>query len=472
MFFVLAFLFITEWFGFIVLVLFFGALGFAEMARAGRSFDGDALPGSELSSARMSRWHIAAAVLVVGNVLLGLYGVACSVTGSDVCWVPLSPTTQDWSFFLSEVLLWLLFLPVLFGPMYAVRLHRHGTRAAELIGLGLVLLPVNFLTVTSLFDAEIDAGAQLVFGIAGLVLFALGLVLPLRWAKYVVLSTSCVAILISLSEFVGPVNPVWLLTAIAMGYTVFRAEWKHIAAQPLATVRVFASPPSAQDSVDTPSRLTRRALETQTASFIIINIACVAALWLVWRIGFSAEASAPAAVFAIVVLVTGGIGAALTILFPIVISRPRSDIDHAAATFVVVLVAAAVLHLVTAPPVYVDSYFNMEEGWKPVLVTFACIGALGITVTTLTGRERQIRPFMLGIILPAAFLLPSDSIFTYLRDDSFLAWSQRLIETGIIVVILAIMWYVFGPGRRCKLERSEEAAQSSQVSEPGVSRAV
>ena len=79
---------------------------------------------------------------------------------------------------------------------------------------------------------------------------------------------------------------------------------------------------------------------------------------------------------------------------------------------------------------------------------FACIGALTIALTTLTGRERQIRPLMIATVLPAALLLPSDSFFTFIREDTLIVWAQRLLETGITVTILAIMWYVFGPGRR------------------------
>ena len=55
---------------------------------------------------------------------------------------------------------------------------------------------------------------------------------------------------------------------------------------------------------------------------------------------------------------------------------------------------------------------------------------------------------MIAVVLPAAFLLPSDSFFTFLREDTLIVWAQRLLEAGITATMLGLMWYVFGPGRR------------------------
>ena len=446
MFIFFALLFIAEWFAVIVLVVLFGALGFAEMARADSSPKKAGLLSAVQSSARMMRWHVVAAILVIGNGLVFSYGLACTVADSNTCWDVGVSTASSLQYAFSEVVLLLITFPALFGPMYAVRLHRHGIRAAELIGLGLVLLPFNLYAIPSLLDSGTAPDSLLVVAIVGLVLFALGMALPRHWAKTLVLSTSCVGMLIALSDAVGPTNPVWLLAAIAMGYTIFRAEWKHLASAPSAKVRVIAPPLESQYTVPNESRAALSDKTKRTLTWIAINVACLVGLWVVWRIGF-----APATVSALVALAIAAIGALATILLPMVFGRARIDIDHAAATFVVVLAAATVMHLIAVPLVEKDSYIATSGSvqlWKPVLGVFACIGAFGVAVTTLTGRERQIRPFMMGIILPATFLLPSDSLFVVLRDDSLIVWTQRLIETGIIVIILAIMWYVFGPGRR------------------------
>ena len=491
MFIVIAFLFIAEWLGVIVLVVVFGALGFAEMARADSSPRKRGLPspdmpnpdearwypaiekrpppGPDLYGPRMTRWHIIAAVLMIGSVLMPSFQLACNLTASDTCLTELGGPFELLGFAFTEVFLWSITLPALYGPMYAVSLHRNRFRAPELIGLGLCLLPVTLLVITS-FELGFDPGSTLAVGIAGVILFPLGLALPGRTVKTLVLTTACIAMLVALSDFVGPANPVWLLAAIAMGYIVFRAEWKH---------SVKAS--RASDPLPVPIATTQNAGEeskrselsnaARTVTFIVVNIACAVALWLVWRIGFGAEESAPAAVFALAGLAIAACGALLTTLVPTAFGRGRLDVDHAAATFVVVLVAATVLHLISTPPVMVDSYFGMSTGWKPVLGTFACIGALSIALTTLTGRERQIRPFMTGIILPAAFLLPSDSFFTFfIREDTLLVWSQRLLEAGITVIILGIMWYVFGPGRRRELDRSAEMPDCTRDTEVVVSQ--
>ena len=464
MFFVLAFLFIAEWFGIIVLVVLFGALGFAEMARADSSPKNAGLPTAVQSSARMMRWHVVAAILVIGNGLVISYGLACTIADSNTCWDVGGRTASSLQYAYSEAVLLLIVVPALFGPMYAVRLHRHGVRAAELIGLGLSLLPFNLYAIPSLLDSGTAPDSLLAVAIAGVVLFALGIALPRHWAKTLVLSTSCVAMLVALSDAVGPTNPVWLLAAIAMGYTIFRAEWKHLESLPSATVQVFAPPPESQNTVANEARTAWSDTTKRIVMWIAINVACLVGLWLVWRIGFGSAGSAPATVYALVALAIAAIGAWATVLLPMLFGRARLDIDHGTASFVVVLVAAVVMHLIAVPPVEKDSYIASSGAvqlWKPVLGVFACLGAVGITATTLTGRERQIRPFMMGIILPAAFLLPSDSLFVALRDDSLTAWTQRLIETGIIVIILAIMWYVFGPGRRRSIAPAPRAQRET-----------
>ena len=476
MFFVLAFLFIAEWFGIIVLVVLFGALGFIEMARTDRhprkrglpspdapspdearwypAIEKRAPPSADMRSPRMTRWHIIAAILVIGSALMSSYWLACNLATSDRCSEVHGGPLQVLGIVFFELSLWLLTVPALYGPMYAVRLYQDRVRAPELIGLGLCLVPVTLVTITLFQPGLLDPESTLAVGVVGVVLFPLGLALPRRRTKVLVLSTSCIAMLIALSDVVGPVNAAWLLAAIAMGYTVFRAEWKHSVKVSRASDQLPAPIATTQNAGEE-SKRPELSHAARTVTFIVVNIACIVALWQVLRIGFGAHESAPAAVFALAGLAIAACGTLLTTLVPTAFGRARLDVDHAAATFVVVLVAATVMHLIASPPVMIDSYLGMSTGWKPVLGTFACIGALSIALTTLTGRERQIRPFMMGIILPAAFLLPSDSFFTFfLREDTLLVWSQRLLEAVITATILAIMWYVFGPGRRREQEMS------------------
>ena len=86
--------------------------------------------------------------------------------------------------------------------------------------------------------------------------------------------------------------------------------------------------------------------------------------------------------------------------------------------------------------------------WKPALGSFAGLGASVVAYTTLTGKARQVRPFMVATVIPAAFVLPSAGFFAFVPDDPATAWLERAIEAGITMAMLSLMWYVFGPGRR------------------------
>ena len=183
--------------------------------------------------------------------------------------------------------------------------------------------------------------------------------------------------------------------------------------------------------------------------FLVVNVACVLALLLTWRIGLGSDASLQPAVFALAALSIAAIGALTTALVPMAFGHSRLEIDYAASTFVLAATTASVLHLIATPEVGSGARGpESAQFWKPVLGAFACVGALTIALTTLTGRERQIRPLMIAIVLPAVLLLPSDSFFTFIREDKLIVWAQRLLETGITAIILGLMWYVFGPGWR------------------------
>ena len=432
-------LFFAEWFAFVVLFLPFGVLALAELVRAAKLPGMEGVPSDDPPGARMTRWHVVAAFLLIGSMLLTPLPIACAFLSGSRCVV------GSWYLIAIEATLWFMTLSILFGPMYAVRLHRQRVHAAELIGLGVCLFPATlWIGVAAINNG--DSQLLSASGAAGAALFLLGLAIPFRWVKTLVLAMSCVMMLLALAEFSGPSISVWLLTAIAMGYTVFRAEWKLSAWEPSALVQTSSQEAAASDSADMSRRGRWRDGTVRIASFLAVNAVCAAALFLISRVGFGAEGSPPATVYALAGLAIAAVGALLTALAPAAFGRP----DHVAAMFVTILTAAAVLHILAAPRVmgFDQSTTAFVQLWKPVLVAVACSGALAIAFTTLTGKLRQIRPFMIVIVLPAAFLLPSDSFFTFGPGDSAIAWAQRALETGITVTMLAIMWYIFGPGRR------------------------
>ena len=447
-------LFFAEWFAFVVLFLPFGVLALAELVRAAQLPGMEGVPSDDPPGARMTRWHVVAASLIIGSMLLTPIPFACALLSGSRCVV------GSWYLIAIEATLWFMTLSILFGPMYAVRLLRQRVHAAELIGLGVCLFPAT-LWIAVAFIADGDSQLLSAPGVAGAVLFLLGLATPFRWVKTVALASSCVMMLLALAEFSGPSISVWLLTAIAMGYTVFRAEWKLCAWEPRALVQTSSQEAAASDWADKSRRGGWSDGTVRIASFLAVNAVCAAALFLISRVGFGAEGSAPATVYALAGLAIAAVGALLTAVAPAGFGRPWSGSDHAAAAFVAILTAAAVLHILGAPRVmgFDQSTTAFVQLWKPVLVAAACSGALAIAFTTLTGKLRQIRPLMIVIVVPAAFLLPSDSFFTFLPDDSAMAWAQRVLETGITVTMLAIMWYIFGPGQR----RARSPAPQSDV---------
>lgn len=447
---------LTDSMAFLILFVPFGLLAYAETRCDEPWHPWELSPRYERAAARMTRWHIVAAILVVASAVVIPIRLAFDAAVGGIGSSDEATSNPAIVFPLAEVSLWLVTLSAVYGPMYAVRLHVQGVRGAELIGLGLCLFPATLLSVT-LLPTGSGPTSTLALGVVGAVLFPLGAVAPGHRIKAAVLISACVLMLIALSDFASPANPVWLLAAIAMGYMVFRAETKHLFSEHAARVQA-----SAKVVLTLPKRVKWITSKFRTVSFMVVSFACVLAMLLTWLVGF-AVASLPAAFFAIAALLIAAGGALLTALVPMAFGHSRSEIDHAAATFVVVLAAAAVVHIYAAPLVegWVFGTAPAVQLWKPVLAVFAVGGALAVAYATLSGRMRELRPLMIAVVMPAVSLLPSESFFSFRPEDTLDLWTQRLIETGIVVVMLAIMWYVFGPGQRRVSEQGEPSLVAS-----------
>ena len=447
---------LTDSMAFLILFVPFGLLAYAETRCDEPWHPWELSPRYERVVARMTRWHVVAAVLIaVSAVIIPFRTIFGSVNSDDILADTGLPPVVDLS--LIEVSLWLVTLSAVFGPMYAVRLHSRGVQGAVFVGLGLCLFPATLLAVSML---ELGSGPAptIALGIVGAVLFPLGAVVPGHRIKAVVLISACVLMLIALSDFASPANPVWLLAAIATGYMVFRAETKHLFSEHAARVQA-----SAKVVLRFPKRVKWVTSKFRTVAFMVVNVACVLAMLLTWLVGFATDASLSVAVFAITALLIAAGGALLTALVPMAFGLSRSEIDHAAATFVAVLAAASVVHICAAPLVegLVFGKAPAVQLWKPVLAVFAVGGALAAAYATLSGRMREFRPLMIAVVMPAVSLLPSDSFFSFRPEDTLDLWTQRLIETGIIVVMLAIMWYAFGPGQRRVSKLNEQSSFAS-----------
>ena len=130
---------------FIILFLPFGVLAYAEAARREPWQAHRLIPGADQPGARMTRWHVVAASLVIlSAIIIPIRSIVGLVSSGPLAITELPPVL-DLS--LIEVSLWLVTLSALFGPMYAVRLHSQGVHGAVLIGLGLCLFPANLLAL-------------------------------------------------------------------------------------------------------------------------------------------------------------------------------------------------------------------------------------------------------------------------------------------------------------------------------------
>ena len=449
-------LIVADSMAFLVLFAPFGVLAYAETVCKEPWHAWELSPRAEQTVARMTRWHIVAAILVVASALIIPLRLAIDAVVGDISSATETRSSPYYVIPLIEATLWLVSLSAVFGPMYAVRLHIQHVHRAELIGLGMCLFPATLMAIM-FFGLGPDPTFLLVFAIVGVVLFPLGTVIPGRWVKTVVLTSACAAMLVGLADFSIAANPVWLFAAIAMGYTVFRAETKH-----LFMVRLTNFLADATATLAIPTRVTWTTSKFRAVIFLVVNVACVLALLLTWRIGLGTDASLQAVVFALVAMLIAAMGALTTALVPMAFGHSRLEIDYAASTFVMAVTTASVLHLIATPEVGSGARGSeAAQLWKPVLGAFACVGALTIALTTLTGRERQFRPLMIAIVLPAALLLPSDSFFTFIREDTLIVWAQRLLETGITAIILGLMWYVFGPGRRRSIPQVPRAQRET-----------
>ena len=449
-------LFFAEWFAVALLFAPFGVLALAELVRAARLPGTEGVPRDRPPNAPIARWHLFAAFLIVGSSVAIMMNLTCDVLSGGSC------STDSLFLVALEATLWFMTSAVLFAPFYAVRLYRQRVHAAELIGLGVFLLPAS-LWMTTIFFRDGYSQGLLASGVTGAVLFLSGLVIPIKVVKPLFLASSCALMIFTVTEIVGPANPAWLLAVFSIGYVVFRAEWKLRARPQRAAVQYVDAPSAEYQAAAKSEHGTRNAATVRTATFLIVNAVCIAALLLVWRIAFDQESSAPASFSALIGIAIAVVGALLTAFVPLAFGRAHADLDHAAATFVVLLACASVLHLFGAPRVegFDLSTSEWTQLWKPVLSVFACLGALGIALTTLTGRVCQIRPFLLAIVVPAAFMLPTGSFFNLMPDEPTAGWIEGVIETGITMTILALMWYVFGPGRRRESEQSNAPPNAS-----------
>ena len=430
------FLSLVESMSFVLLFLPFGVLAAVRTVRSGRS---PGQPNIHPPIVGLNSWHVFALILVIGSI--GVTVARSAVT--DWIW------GQAIFLVVTEVSFWSVFAPVVFGLLYVGRLMRSGVPNAGMMGLGVCLIPATVFVLTPTNPAN-DAAVPIAIGAVGIIIYGAALLVPRGRFKTATFALACFALILSLSGWMGPANSMWLFFAMAAGYLAYRIEWETTPQESKTDVHKTRGEPKGSTSMASSIAFGRYALSTHALGFIIANEVFALILWFVVHSGIAFDKSLQAVHMALVALAIAAIGCVTTALTSRFLAVRGSLVDDAASSFVVLLVVASILHLAAAPPVesFVLDDRAQAQFWKPVLSLFAILGASVIVLSTFSGKVRQLRPFMLGIVLPSAFLLPSDSFFTFIREDTLIVWAQRLLETGITVIILGLMWYVFGPGRR------------------------
>ena len=283
-----------------------------------------------------------------------------------------------------------------------------------------------------------------------MIVYVAAIAIPYGKVKVVIWALACTVILATASDLLSPVNPMWLLAVLAFGYAIYRIEWK---------TRLDLAP-KGSDAPD--SQLTERvegieAVDDEVplklrsvATFLVVNAFLVAAILLTYGMGGPSHWAIPSAYLATAYLGAAAIGAGMVFLFLYMRAALQVARDYAAVTFATALVVASAIHILSTPEVtsWVWGESAGAQLWKPILVAYSSAAALGIILTTLSGRFTQVRPIMAALILPAAMLLPVESFFSLERDQSLYSWFQRFLEAGITMAVLWLMWYGFGPGRR------------------------
>ena len=445
---------------FIVLSLPFGILTVAQLVRAASAPGKEGLPKDGGQIGDMRRWHLVAVCLVTCATVVSATNYALETETSIGNFTSTVDSSNNIQFALFEISLWLVVGSSVFSFFYLNRLRRNGKAYAEFLWFGACVIPAAGFALSILATGD-DFGSVVLVGVAGVVAYCAALLMPGGVPKVVVWTASCAAILIAMSDIVGPWNSAWLFVVIAAGYATYRMEWK--SAVQAKETRARTEITAGEDAQPTRNS---EASALRSVVFVSVIAAGVLALVLLSRGGTVVGEAVPSEFVALISLAIAATGAALTAMALTAVGARWARLDDAAAVFVALLAAASVIHLIGAPRIDGALYGAAvsTQYWKPVLGFYAVLGAGVVAFTTLTGKARQVRPFMAAIVIPAAFLLPSAELVPGELENAAIWWWQRVIEAGITLAMLSLMWYVFGPGRRrapTPLSRTKPAAVST-----------
>ena len=391
----------------------------------------------------LRKWHIVAAICVLVPLVIwgtrflyvGSGELACS---SDVAFVCIFDLAQ------LEIASLLLIASLPVALFYLDRLQIEGVSDAVVLAFGVWALPRSFFAQA--VDLNLLLAAATGFGVAGMVA---SLFMRAGIRRTVLRLTSLVAVLIPMLPTLTLNSPVVLfgfpVTAMVIGYGVYRIEWKTMW---YGLRRNGNCAVNRNESGGVDEGGLRRAKLKGRSLFVAGVVAAVAMSWLLnslWdRIGGSANQGI-AALFALLLAALAA-GAMYKVSRKFAVEQLA--LDRALVTFVVAVTAAAVFHAMTLPPVKHASGSSegwFAESWLPFVAAVALIGALLAVVITLTRWMLQLRPFLVGMMWLVWAALPASEVNMY--DPVEFAWPQLILGAVIAGMALLLMWYGFGPGR-------------------------
>ena len=391
----------------------------------------------------LRRWHIVAVIcalvpLVIWGTRFLYVGTGELACDSDLPFVCILDLAQ------LEVAFLLLIAALPVALFYLDRLHLAGVRDAVVLAFGMWAIPRAVFAEA--VDLNLPFAIATALGIAGMV-GSLFMRADIR--RTMLRLASLVAILVPMSTTLTLNSPVVLVgfpvTALLIGYGVYRIEWKS-RWYGLRRNGNYAVNPNDAGATDIEGL--KRAKLKGRSLFVAGVVAAVVMSWLLnfsWdRIGINADQGV------MVLLAVISAVAVAWVMYRVARNFAVHEIamDRALSVAVVTITASAVFHALGLPPVVdVSAASDSWFAWNclPFVAIVASIGALLMVVTTLTRWMLQLRPFLVGMMWLVWAALPATEVNMY--DPVELALPQLILGAVIAGTALWLMWYGFGPGR-------------------------
>ena len=414
----------------------------AQVCRAARLPGSEGLPAELEASRHLRRWHIAALAMVVLSIVSAVgYALYQTLTAEHCTIAPFNACGV-----FTDLPLVFAVASIPFALLYLGRMQGSGMPRAGQLAFGVWAAPPVVSSLTFAWSVDLAYTVAVVLGVVGYLAAA---IMPISTVRSVILCASCSALMLTVGAWNWAAHPVMLLAGFAVGYAIYRIEWK--SELPRANSRIGTAISAAGNQLNSASASGLREFASgnwaRVATWLATVGAGVVVMSLVVGLGGEWLTTGWKAMSWIGISTLGAVvyyGVSMRWL------RCRDAFADTAAVWVCLVAAGSVLLLIDAPLVkgVTGSTGVRQQYWKLVLGGMSLVGAVAFAAVTLTGWMPQVRPFLLSLIWPAALLLQTQQgsyLDLGIRIES---WSAQVLATATTAVVLWMMWYVFGPGRR------------------------